>query len=99
MNNTASASDGVAAINGFLAKVVVQIVDPIIELLAAAAFVLFLWGVFKMIANAGDETAREEGRRHILYGIIGLAIIFGVFGILNLITGTLGVPSVTHYGP
>jgi len=33
-------------LNEFLDKVVVQIVNPIILLLVASAFVVFLWGVF-----------------------------------------------------
>jgi len=86
-------------INAFIKSVVLQIVNPIIELMAAGAFVIFLWGVFKMIANAGDETARAEGRQHILWGLVGLALIFGVFGILNLITGTIGATPVQRFGP
>ena len=86
-----------APVNNFIAGVITQIVNPLIELMAAAAFVVFLWGVFKMIANAGDEGARAEGRQNILWGLVGLAIIFGVFGILGLITGTLGVAPISHH--
>jgi uncharacterized membrane protein YfcA len=82
-------------LNTFLGSVVVQIIDPIIMLLAAGAFVVFLWGVFKFISKAGDETAREEGRQSILYGLIGLVIIFGVFGILSILTNTFGLAPVS----
>jgi hypothetical protein len=68
----------------FLGKVVEQIINPIILLLAGAAFVVFLWGVFKFIQKAGDEKERESGRRAIGWGLIGLVIIFGVYGILNI---------------
>jgi hypothetical protein len=72
-------------LNQFLGKVVVQIINPIILLLAASAFVVFLWGVFEFIRQAGDEGKREEGRRAIFWGIIGLVIIFGAYGIINLV--------------
>ena len=83
-----------AVLNSFLAKVVVQIVNPIILLLAAAAFVLFVWGVFEFIKGAADEAKREEGRRAIMWGIIGLVIIFGAYGIINIALGTFNLPLV-----
>lgn len=83
----------------FLGKVVVQIVNPIILLLAAAAFVLFLWGGFQFIRKAGDETARAEGRQAIMWGLIGLVIIFGAYGIINVATNTFNLAPVTKISP
>lgn len=80
-----------SVLNAFLAKVVTQIINPIILLLSAAAFVLFLWGVFEFIAHAGDETKRKEGHQAMLWGIIGLTIIFGAYGIINIALGTFGL--------
>jgi hypothetical protein len=84
-----------SVLNAFLAKVVTQIVNPIILLLAAGAFVLFLWGVFEFIRNAGDGKQREEGRRAIFWGLVGLVIIFGAYGIINLALGTFGIQPIT----
>ncbi|MDO8623870.1 MAG: hypothetical protein Q7R54_00765 [bacterium] len=81
-------------LNDFLAKVVEQIINPIILLLAAGAFIAFLWGVVQFIFHAGDETKRTEGREAILWGLVGLVIIFGVYGILNLLTGTFNLEPV-----
>ena len=81
-------------LNQFLDRVVVQIINPIILLLAACAFVVFLWGVFQFIAHAGDETKRKEGRQAIMWGLIGLVIIFGAYGIINLALGTFGIPVI-----
>ncbi|MFA5998009.1 MAG: hypothetical protein WC814_01290 [Candidatus Paceibacterota bacterium] len=82
-------------LNAFLAKVVVQIVNPLILLLAASAFVVFVWGIFEFIKGAGDEGKREEGRRAIMWGIIGLVIIFGAYGIINVALGTFGIAPIT----
>ncbi len=81
-------------LNQFLGKVVTQIVNPIILLLAASAFVVFLWGVFEFIAHAGDETKRTDGRRAIMWGLVGLVIIFGAYGIINLALGTFSLPQI-----
>lgn len=81
-------------LNGFLGKVVVEIVNPIILLLSAVAFVVFLWGVFEFIAHAGDEGKRAEGKSAIMWGLVGLVIIFGAYGIINIALGTV-FPDVT----
>ncbi|MBU6214929.1 hypothetical protein KGM48_03805 [Patescibacteria group bacterium] len=79
----------------FLKAVVIQIVNPLIYLLAAGAFVVFIWGVFVFIMNAGDETKRKEGRQAIFWGIIGLVIIFGAYGIINAVLGTFNLGPIT----
>ncbi|MDP1689853.1 MAG: hypothetical protein Q8L52_01475 [bacterium] len=84
-----------AALNNFLNSVIAEVINPIILLLAALAFVLFLWGVFEFIAHAEDETKRKEGRQAIMWGLIGLVIIFGAYGIINLVLGTFGVPTIS----
>lgn len=81
-------------LNQFLEKVVVQIINPLILLLAATAFILFLWGVFEFIKGAGEESKREEGKRAILWGLIGLVVIFGAYGIINLALGTFSLPPI-----
>ncbi|MHB8860301.1 MAG: hypothetical protein ACYC48_01010 [Minisyncoccota bacterium] len=84
-----------SALNQFLGKVVAQIINPIILLLAATAFVAFLWGVFEFIAHAGDASKREEGKQAIIWGLVGLVIIFGAYGIINLALGTFGINSIS----
>ena len=82
-------------LNQFLGKVVVQIINPIILLLSTGAFVLFLWGAFEFVVHAGDATKRKEGRTAIFWGIIGLVIIFGAYGIINVALGTFNIAPIT----
>ncbi len=96
LNAAAAASAGNPVLTGFLQRVVVQIINPIILLLAAGAFVVFLWGVFEFIRNAGDEKARLEGRSAILWGFVGLVIIFGAYGLINVVLTTFNIPNITH---
>ena len=83
-------------LNQFIDKVVVQIINPIILLLSAGAFVVFIWGIFEFVLNAGNATKRDEGRKAIFWGIIGLVIIFGAFGIINLALGTFSLNPITR---
>lgn len=75
----------------FLSKVVVEIVNPIILLLSVGAFIVFVWGIFEFVRNAGDGKKREEGRQAIMWGLIGLVVIFGAYGIVNLALNTFGI--------
>lgn len=59
-------------------------------LIMAAATLYFLWGVFEFVKAAGDEEQRKEGRGKIVAGIIGLAIMASVWGLVRWVTGTTG---------
>lgn len=76
-----------------LERIKVVILYPLISLLLGAALLVFLWGVFRYIAGAGAESdeARETGKRHMLYGIIGLVVMVSALAILELATATFGV--------
>ena len=64
------------------------------------AFVYFAWGVIRFLASdAGDKGGKRiEARNSIMWGIIGMVIMFSVFGIIQFILGTFGIP-VSGLGP
>lgn len=66
-------------------KVNDAILTPIIVLLFALAAVYFLFGLLKFIMNQGSDTEQAEGKQHMLWGAVGLAIMVSVWGILNLV--------------
>lgn len=72
-------------------KIGVQILNPLARLLIAIAVVYFFWGVAKFIINSDNEQAREEGKKHMIWGIIGLFIMVGVWGIIEVVWFTLPV--------
>ena len=77
--------------NILLCKLVTQLVNPSIKLLAGAAFVLFLYGLVKFIGNISKGGEADDGKRHMVWGIIGLVIIFGAYGIVNVALNTFGI--------
>lgn len=82
---------------GFVQAINTYIINPLIGLLFAAALVLFMWGGFQFVIGTGTEESRESGKRHLLWGIIGMFIMVSVYGILNILTGTFGITPVTPY--
>lgn len=80
-----------ASLDSFIFKVDALIVNPLIKLLFALATVYFLYGVFEFLANQNNEEKKTSGKTHMLYGIIGLTIMIGVFAIMNILLRTLAI--------
>jgi uncharacterized membrane protein YidH (DUF202 family) len=72
-----------------LAKIKLHILDPIVELLFTLAVIYFLYGLVKFLWNFDNQTAKTEGKRHMIWGIVGIAIMVSVFGLLNLVMDTV----------
>jgi len=75
----------------FVTKLNDIVIFPLIVLLSAVAFLVFLWGCGQYLMNAGNDTARQEGVKHITFGIIGLVIMVSAYAILKIAVGTFGL--------
>ena len=64
-----------------------QFLNSVVPVLIALAVVYFVWGVITFVVN-DDEEAKSKGRDRIIYGIIGLAVIIGMWGLVNLLRNT-----------
>lgn len=79
----------------FLHKVNSVIINPLIRLVFLVALVVFLWGVFGYVRNGDSEDARSTGRRHMIWGIVGMFIMVSVFAIMAFILNTFGLSQST----
>lgn len=67
------------------------LINPIIGFLFAVALVYFFWGLIKFLAQRGtSDEAVTTGKKHMVWGIVGMFIMVSVFGIINFITKSLG---------
>ena len=65
------------------------VVAPVIF---ALAFLVFVYGVVSyFFLHGGEESKREEGRMFVLWGIIGMVVMFSVWGLVNILLSTLGI--------
>jgi uncharacterized membrane protein YidH (DUF202 family) len=83
-----------ASVDSFVAKVNELIINPLIIFLFALAVVYFLYGVFEFISNGDSEEAKTKGKNHIIWGIVGIVIMMGVFTILNMIMNTFNIENI-----
>lgn len=63
------------------------LINAIIPVLFAIAIVYFFWGLIKYIGSAGDAKAASEGKSIMIWGIIALAVMVSVYGIINWLIG------------
>jgi hypothetical protein len=77
-----------------LVNQIINIINTIVvPLIAALAFFVFVYGVVKyfFLNNEGDEKKMKEGKEFIFWGILGLVVLFSVWGFVNLLLSTLGI--------
>ena len=81
----------------FLNKINNLILNPVILLLFALSFVYFLYGIVKFLKSEADDkgTSRAEARKSILWGIVGMLIMFSVYGIIKFVLATFGITPAT----
>lgn len=74
-----------------ITKIAENIINPTLLLLFALALVYFLWGVLKYIREADKAASREEGASHMLWGVVGMAIMIGAYTLIKIVVGTFGI--------
>lgn len=74
-------------IKGFIEKLV-DLIGVAIPLLIGIAIVVFLWGIANSILHAGNEAAREKGKKLMFYGVITIFVMVSVWGIVGILKNT-----------
>ena len=68
-----------------------KILGLLIPMAFALAIIYFFFGVAKYIGKAGDPKAQEEGKNIMIYGVIGIAVMASVYGIVAYLQSTIGL--------
>ena len=78
------------SVTGFLDRFVEVIINPIIMLLFAVALLYFFWGLFRYMMALAQGDNPSDSKQHMLWGILGMVIMFSVGGIIGLIQNSIG---------
>lgn len=68
-----------------------NIVNPLIIFFLAITFIVFLWGLVSYFQNVDNAEERAVGLRHMIWGLVGLAIMLSFKGIIAIIKNLIGV--------
>jgi len=66
-----------------------------VAVLVGAGLLVFLWGIVRMLYGMGvtdteQQKAREEGKKRIMWGLLGLVVLVSIWGIVAVITDMIG---------
>ncbi len=92
-------------LQGVLEYFTCAIGKSVVPFLFALAVVMFAWGVIKyFIINPEDQEKRAQGKQFILWGVIALAVMVSVWGLVAVLGATFGldtsfIPEVRKVAP
>lgn len=93
---TTSSTTAVCVTNSYQAGVqdvicrIYSIIKIIIPVLILGAVAYFIWGIIQFVI-AGDAEEKSGARSVMIHGIIGFAVILGLWGLVNILLSTFGV--------
>ena len=57
----------------------------------AIGLIIFLWGLLMFLRAAGDESAADEGKRRIFWGVLVMFVMISVWGLVGIIVQLAGI--------
>jgi hypothetical protein len=85
LNNTISQT-------GSLVTTANTVLNYVIGLLITVAIIVFIYNVIKfVISKSGDD--QKAAKSYMLYSVIAIAVILGIFGLANFLLNTFGIGS------
>lgn len=68
-----------------------RLISQLLPIVVALALLAFFWGLAQFIFASGDEGAKDEGKRRMIWGIVALFVMVSVWGLVGFIGSALGV--------
>lgn len=65
--------------------------NSVVTLLSGAALATFIFGLVRLIGAQGDSNKRAEAKRWLVWGIIGMFVLVGLWGIVAFVSSTFGI--------
>ncbi len=81
-------------LSAYLDYITCIINKSVIPLIFALATAVFLWGMVRFLfINVGEETKREQGKQFMIWGVIALAVMLSVWGLVGVLRSTFNLGS------
>ncbi len=87
------------AIQDLVGKMATYIINPILLLVFGAGILIFVWGLVEYLYALnvkGEQT--EEGKKHMLWGMVGMFIMAAALAIIKIISNSIGSDSLIPAG-
>lgn len=74
-----------------LASGFTRVINILIPAFFGLAIIYFFYGVAKYILSAGDPKSAGEGKSIMIYGVIAIAVMASIYGIVGFLQRSLGI--------
>ena len=76
-----------------------SIIKKVIPIVFALAIIYFFFGLIKFIRSAGDPKAAAEGKSIMIYGVIAIAVMISVYGLVAFLVSSFCLTNTTISPP
>lgn len=74
-----------------LQRIVDYIVYPTIVVIYAVGILIFVVGIVQFLWKLKDGKVDQDGKKHMLWGIVGIVIMVSAQAIIYMLLGTFGI--------
>ncbi len=93
VSSAATTIANISDVGSFMINTINNIIVPV---LFAIAFIVFVYGAFEtFIIGANSDSVKEKGKNLMLWGLIGFFVMVSVWGLVNILTGTVSFTSTS----
>lgn len=82
-----------------LLDLIYQFISALIPFIIALAVLLFIIGVFQYVTAGDDAEKQKSGRGKIIWGIVAIAVMVSVWGLVGLLTNQLALDNQAQNAP
>ncbi|OHA00467.1 MAG: hypothetical protein A3C07_01260 [Candidatus Sungbacteria bacterium RIFCSPHIGHO2_02_FULL_47_11] len=79
-----------------VAQNILAALNLVVTIVFILAVIVFGWGIVKLIVAAGDPGKIKEAKGFLIWGVIGIAILASIFGIIQFLQQYIGISSGTQ---
>lgn len=74
-----------------LYRTIVSLLNAAIVIIFILMTLFFVWGVFEYVRAGGDDKKIDQGKKHMIWGIIGMAVAAAAWGLVGWVLNLLGL--------
>jgi hypothetical protein len=72
--------------------ILLDLLNFALPILMGLTAIVFIWGLYLYVPSAaGSEEEKTKGRQFMKWGVVGLFVMFSIWGILQVLLGTFGI--------
>jgi hypothetical protein len=74
-----------------VSKLTAAFINPALALIFSVGLLVFIYGLVEFIWGMSQESGKkEEGKKHMLYGLIGMFVMVSAIAIIKIIASIVG---------